>query len=189
MREEDTAAKSVPLGLAHPLHVARLSRRKPTPFDIRPEGAALQEVAALIGVTALRKLRFEGALTAEEDGAWSLSGHLGATVVQPCCVTLAAVTTRIDDRVLRRYLPHLPEPQGAEVELPDDVDIEPLDDVIDPAAVMIEALVLAVPDFPRAPDAELGEAVFAAPGTQPLRDEDVKPLAQLAALRDRLRRN
>ena len=57
---------------------------------------------------------------------------------------------------------------------------------IDLGAVMVESLELALPLYPRAPGAELGEAVFAAPGAEPLKDVDLRPFAGLSALRDRL---
>jgi hypothetical protein len=51
---------------------------------------------------------------------------------------------------------------------------------------MAEALALALPDYPRAPDAEMETGQFAAPGVDPMTDEDAKPLAGLAALRARM---
>lgn len=170
-----------------PLRVARLSRSAPTAFDIRPDAEARAALAALLGLTRLPKLRFAGRVAPLDGGGWALAGDLGATVVQPCGITLEPVTTRIDEAVLRRFLPDLPEPEGSEEEVPEDVDTEPLGATIDPAAVMAEALALALPAFPRAPEATLGEAVFAAPGVAPLRDADTRPLGALAALRDRLK--
>ena len=175
------------LSVSAPLRVAQLSPHRPTRFDLVPDDGALQALAGLIGATHLRKLRFKGEVTALSGGGWQLTGHLGGTVVQPCRTTLVPVTSRIEEEVERRYLPNLAEAEGDEAALPEDVDAERLPDVIDPAAVMIEALALAVPDFPRAPDAELQEAVFAAPGVAPLRDADLHPMAALAALRDRMR--
>jgi uncharacterized metal-binding protein YceD (DUF177 family) len=172
---------------AGPLKVARLSQAAPTPFEIQPEAAARAALAAELGLLRLPRLRFVGRVAPLAGGGWELAAELGATVVQPCGVTLEPVTTRIDERVLRRFLPDLPEPAAGEAELPEDVDAEPLGATIDPAAVMAEALALALPAFPRAPGAELGEAVFTAPGTAPMRAEDAKPLAGLAALRDRLK--
>ena len=52
-----------------------------------------------------------------------------------------------------------------------------------------EALALALPDFPRAEGVELGPAVFTEPGATPMTDEAAKPLAGLADLRDRLKKN
>ena len=46
---------------------------------------------------------------------------------------------------------------------------------LDLGAVMIEALALALPDYPRAPDAELEAGQFAAPGIAPMTDEEARP--------------
>jgi len=47
---------------------------------------------------------------------------------------------------------------------------------------MAEALALALPLYPRAPDADLGEAVFTTPGQAPMTHEAAKPFAGLADL-------
>jgi uncharacterized metal-binding protein YceD (DUF177 family) len=107
-------------------------------------------------------------------------------VVQPCVVTAEPVTTRLDETVERRYLADLEEPTGEEAEMPEDDTLEPVPVVLDLSAVLAEALALALPIYPRAPGAALDEAVFAAPGIAPMTDQDAKPLAALAALRDRL---
>ena len=45
-----------------------------------------------------------------------------------------------------------PEPEGGEVEMPQDDATEALGDTIDLHGLFAEALALALPDFPRAPD-------------------------------------
>lgn len=115
-----------------------------------------------------------------------MTARLGATVTQPCAVTLAPVTTRLDLDVTRLFQADFEEIDAPEAEMPEDDSIEPLTRWIDPAAVMEEALVLALPLYPRAEGAELGERVYAEPGVVPLRDEDTRPFAGLAALRDQL---
>ena len=71
--------------------------------------------------------------------------------------------------------------------MPEDESIEQLGSHIDPWAVMVEALALAVPDYPRADDAPaLGEFVVTEPGKTPMREQDTKPFAGLAGLRDKL---
>ncbi|NKX45834.1 YceD family protein [Roseicyclus persicicus] len=170
------------------LHLARLPRGSEAAFDLRPEAEARAALAAELGLIGLRKLRFAGRLVPEGKRDWRLEAELGATVVQPCVVTTEPVTTRLDEPVLRRYLAEMPEPEGAdEVEMPEDDTAEPLPATLDLGAVMAEALALALPLYPRAPGSELGEAAFAPPGVAPLTDEDAKPLAGLAALRDRLK--
>lgn len=169
------------------LVVATLSAAAPRRFDLRPDPEARAALARQLGAETIRKLRFEGDLRAI-DGGWLLRADLGATVVQPCAVTLAPVTTRIDVPVTRRFVPAdrlEPEP-GTETEIPEDDTLEPLGARIDLVAVMAEALALAMPTYPRAEGADLPEAVFGPDGVTPLRDEDTKPFAGLAGLRDRL---
>ncbi len=167
-----------------PFRAADLARRAELAFDIAPDDDAREALAGRLGLLGLRKLRFAGRLVPEGRRDWRLEATLGATVVQPCVVTLAPVTTRLDEPVARRYLADWTDPDpGSEVEMPADDSVEPLGTAIDPAQVMEEALALALPLYPRAQGAEFGEAVFGAPGALPLTDEAVRPFAPLAKLR------
>ena len=168
------------------LRVADLPQNAPTPFEIAPDKPALEALAAELGLTALRKLRFTGQIRAVGKSDWQLTGTLGATVVQDCVVTLDPVTTRIDAPVQITYLARFEPPEGEEVEMPEDDSSEPLGSHIDPAAVMTEALALHIPAYPRKEGATLGEAVYAEDGVTPIRDEDIRPFAGLAALRGQL---
>jgi uncharacterized metal-binding protein YceD (DUF177 family) len=168
--------------------IVALSRlgRSALPFDLRPDAEDRAALAAALGIDAVRKLRFSGTLVPEGARDWRLEADLGATVVQPCVVTLAPVTTRIETGVARRYLADWREPEAEDAEMPEDDTTEALPDRIDLSAVVAEALALALPDYPRAPEAELETGQFAAPGVKPMTDEDAKPLAGLAALRARM---
>lgn len=173
--------------ITEPLVLARLSRVGEVRFELTPDAPARAALIRELGLEALRKLRFSGRLIPEGRRDWRLEADLGATVVQACVVTADPVTTRIDEKILRRYLADMPEPEGVEAEIPEDDSAEPLPLTLDLAEVMTEALALSLPLYPRAPGAELGEAHFAAPGTVPLSDADARPLSGLAALRDKLR--
>lgn len=164
------------------LRVSKLSTQTPSEFDLRPDAGELRAIADELGLTGLRKLAFSGSVRADGPRDWRLEGQLGATVTQPCAVSLEPVTTRIDEPVIRRYLtdPTPIEPDSEEAEMPEDDTAEPLQSVIDPGAVMIEALSLALPMHPRAPGVELGEVVVTEPDATPLRDEDTRPFAGLA---------
>ena len=158
-----------------PEQIVRLSElpaRKPHRFALEPAPVACAAVAEALGIRGVRKRR--------------LREELGATVVQDCVVTLEPVTTRIDEEVTRAYRADFAPPEGPEVEMPEDESAEPLPAALDLAQVMIEALALALPPYPRAPGAETGEAVFTEPGKTPLRDADLHPFAGLAGLRDAL---
>lgn len=166
--------------------LARLPRGADFSFEFTPDATARAELATTYGLLALRKLRFSGRLVAEGKRDWSLHAILGATVVQPCVVSAEPMTTRIDEPVTRRYLADMPEPDGDEAEIPEDDTLEPLPETLTLTAVMAEALALALPLYPRADGAALADALFAPPGVAPLDDDAAKPLAGLAALRDKL---
>ena len=169
------------------LKVSGLSQAAPTPFSLRPDKAVLDRIATDLDLSALRKLSFEGTLAPQGKRDWLLTARLGATVVQPCVATLEPVTTRIDEDVMRIFLSDFVESDESEVEIPEDETSEPLGTWIDPAAVMVETLALALPEYPRAADAAPEERQFTEPGKAPMTDEDARPFAGLAALKDKLK--
>ena len=169
------------------LRVAELSQNAQTPFSLRPDADSLRKIAEELDLSALRKLSFEGRIKALGRSDWQLEARLGATVVQPCVVTLEPVQTRIDVDVTRLFVQDYEEPEETEVEMAEDDRTEPLGAWIDPAVVMIEALALEIPEYPRADGAELGQAVYTKPGEAPMTDEDARPFAGLANLKDQLK--
>ncbi len=167
-----------------PFRQADLGRRSPLAFHVEFDAAERAALAADLGIEAIRKLRFLGELHPEGTRDWRLEGHLGATVVQACIVTLAPVVTRIDENVTRRFVADASAPPpGSEIEMPEDTDTEPLGPAIDPAVVMAEALALALPDYPRAQGVETADILVTEPGVVPLTEAEVHPFAALAALR------
>lgn len=169
------------------VRLAALPGAVPTEFALQPDGETRTALAGQLGLSKLAKLRFSGAIHPEGRGDWRLEGDLGATIVQPCAVTLEPVTTRIDVPVTRRYVAEMPAPAaGSETEMPEDDTTEPAPEVVDLAEVMTEALSLAIPDFPRAEGAALEARTATPPGAAPIAEEETKPFAGLAALRDRL---
>lgn len=154
-------------------------------FDLAPDAGERQALAAELGLLDLPALRFAGVLRPAGRSDVALAARLTAEAVQPCIVTLAPVPCRIDQEVVRLYVADMPEPEGDEVEMPEDDSREPMPEWLDLSQVMTEALALTLPDYPRAEGAELGQAVFAAPGVAPLRDADLNPFAALAALKDK----
>lgn len=162
---------------SHRLRVAHLNPRAPNDFALEPEAGARAEIAADLGLLDLPALRFVGRIEARGNDAWALTGDLSARVVQPCVVTLDPVETAVTDEVRRIFSPHVTAPVEEEVEMPDD-EMEPLGAFIDAGAVMVEALALALPLYPRAEGAELPDA------GDPLPDDDdrKRPFAGLDAL-------
>ncbi len=171
--------------MAHTLRPAALAAKKPTRFDLAPDAAGREALRRDLGLLAIRDLRLAGEIAPAGRRDWRLTARLTGDVDQPCVVTLAPVPARIDAPVLRRYLADWQPPAGEEVEMTDDSE-EPLPEVIDLDAVLAEALALALPDYPRAPGAGLGEMAATPPGAAPLTADRVRPFAALRALKDRM---
>ncbi|MGL6212101.1 MAG: YceD family protein [Paracoccaceae bacterium] len=170
-------------GLPEKLYpTAQMLRRTRTAILFAPDAEERAMMAAAVGLLALPAFRMTGEVRPEGRHDLRLDARITARVVQPCSVTLVPVETRIDDPVLRRYQVDWQEPDAAEVELTEDDSTEAMPVSVDAAAVAMEALSLALPLYPRAPGAALGEAVFAPPGAEPLRDDDLRPFAGLSAL-------
>ena len=165
--------------------------RKPYKFDIRPSNEACRNVANDLGLFSLAKLRLDGTLRATGKDSWRLKAHIGATVEQACVLTLAPVQTRIDSIAERNYLPLKAQDETSggldgEVEMEQDDTLEPLQTELDLMQVLIEALAIELPTYPKAAGASFEKKVIAAPGIVPLSDEDAKPFANLSSLMDKL---
>ncbi len=175
--------------LSHLLRLADLPQKRPTHIRLVPDGGQLEALSDRMGVDAMRKARFEATLTPGPGRDWTLSGHIGATVVQPCRVTTDPVTTRIEEDVARRYSPDfdpdLAPVENAEVEMEDE-GLEALPAALDLGDILEEVLALAIPAFPRVAGAEDIDLSVAPPGADPLTEDSVKPFAALAALRAKL---
>ena len=163
-----------------------LSPRKPTRFAYHPDAAERAALAEDLGLLALYALELTGEIRPAGRDELVLDATLTARADQACSITLAPVPASVTEAVRRRYIAGLAEPEGDEVEMPEDDSQEPMPEVIDLAEVAAEALALALPLYPRAPGAELGQIVHAEQGVTPLSDADLKPFAGLQGLAAKL---
>lgn len=167
---------------SYPFRRAALAQRKPTRFDLVPDEAARAAIAASLGLIALPHVRLKGELRPIGRQDFTLEAELEADVVQPCVVTLQPVAAHLSDHVVRRYLAEWVAPEAEESEVPEDDTTEPLTDMIDAGQVLVEALSLALPLYPRAEGVAFDGAIAAEAGTEPLTDEKLRPFAGLADL-------
>lgn len=163
-----------------------ISPRKPTRFSYSPSAAERADLAADLGLLALYALDMMGEIRPAGRDELVLEAQLVARADQPCSITLAPVPASLNEPVRRRYVAGLTLPDGEEVEMPEDDTVEPMPEVIDVAEIAAEALALALPLYPRAPGAELGQALYAGDGVTPLSDADLKPFAGLQGLAAKL---
>lgn len=173
----------------HPVRFADLPSRKRTQFKLEPDSTQRKAMAEALDLIALRKFRFEGALIPLGKRDWLIEAKIGASAQQACVVTLEPVTTRVDEDITRSFAAGVEMPDAEEIELTADDSADPLPAVLDLYDVALEALALALPDYPRKEGAETGvdgRAMFTEPGKQVMTDEDARPFAGLQALRDSL---
>jgi uncharacterized metal-binding protein YceD (DUF177 family) len=173
----------------HSLRVADLKQSKGTRFDIRFSPADQRAAAETLKIPGVAKMRFTGQIAPLGAADWELKGAVGASVTQECVLTLVPVKTRIDEEVYRIFRKDMPEfEDGSVVELNVDEYEEPLGTEIDLFSIAVEALALALPLYPKAEGASLETATFAGEDVTPMSDEDAKPFASLAALKDKLQK-
>jgi uncharacterized metal-binding protein YceD (DUF177 family) len=159
-----------------------ISPRKPTRFSFRPDADARAVLAADLGLLALHALEMTGDIRPVGRDELALEATLTARADQACSITLAPVPASVNETVRRRYVAGVTDPEGDEVEMPEDDSIEPMPDEIDLSEIAAEALALALPLYPRAPGAEFTQTLHAASGIAPLSDSDLKPFAGLQDL-------
>lgn len=144
--------------------------------------------AEQLGILGLQKARLEGRLRPKGRKDWVLEATIGATVTQACVVTLTPVRTRVDQEFTRTFVTNWIEPDAdTVVEMDEDqAESEPLGERIHLMDLALEAISLAMPDYPRSGDVALENAVFTEPGVDPMTDDDAKPFAALAALKEKM---
>lgn len=163
--------------------VSELDHSRPRDIVVTPTPEAVEALRGELGLDGLAKVRLTGKLAPLGKRDWRFEGVIGATLVQPCVVTLEPVTTRVDADVEVTWVGGLRPSDAEESEAPDDVNQEPLGAEIDMGRVLSEALAINVPDYPRADGAEMENAQFTEPGKAAMTDDDAKPFAGLAALK------
>ncbi|KAB7616308.1 DUF177 domain-containing protein [Amylibacter sp. SFDW26] len=173
--------------ITYPISLKGIPKTKHVPFDITFTEEDMSKVRTILSAVSVKKMRISGKISPLDAKDWLLSATVGVTVTQSCVITLKPVQTRLDLPVKLKYVAEYEKDNDESVtEMTIDETIEPLTEEIDLATVAIEAIALALPDYPRSENATLENAVFAEPGVKPMTDEDTKPFASLASLKDKL---
>ncbi|MGE4612179.1 MAG: DUF177 domain-containing protein [Paracoccaceae bacterium] len=169
------------------LKVSKLHNTADYLFEEVPSESETTAMAVLLDVVSIRKMRFQGHIAPFEDAGWVLEGKLGVSISQNCVITLERVRTRIDLNVRRIFVP-MGSPTENEINLDasHNDEMEPLGKEIDLGLVAMEALALAIPEYPRIEGAELGESQFAQTDASVIEEDTPKPFAGLAALKEKL---
>jgi uncharacterized protein len=166
------------LPLSRPVEVRRL----PSDGLVVDVVANAEERSALardLDIPAVDRLEARLTVTPARGGA-RVRGHVSATVVQTCVVSLEPFEAPVEEDVDIRFSRSLRAAPAAEIDLTaqgDDAP-EPLEgDVIDVGAVVAEHLALGLDPYPRKPDARFEDIV------EPLEEAPARsPFADLSGL-------
>lgn len=173
--------------------IVNMMRLKPSQDYNFHEVPTLDEALALkdlFEVISVKKMRFEGALKPLDSKGWVLEAKLGATVSQACVLTLETIRTRIDIDVRRIFLPEIrTSSEVISLDTVEDDETERLESQLDLGLIAIEALALAIPEYPKAEGASLDNSTISPPNSEEIVEEKVNPFADLAALKEKLENN
>jgi uncharacterized metal-binding protein YceD (DUF177 family) len=156
-----------------------------TPISGEATEAERAALARRYKIPDVRSIRFRAQTNPWGPGGWRVSGEVEAELTQTCVVTLEPVETRFREQFERFFVPAARLDEAAALLDPDlDESLEPMSAEIDIGEVAAEAAALAIDPYPRKPGAAFEGVVKGPPGVAPMTDEDVKPFARLAALRN-----
>lgn len=156
-----------------PVSLARIGG-EPFSQHIAADADERGALAGRFGLVALDRLEADVELVRERGGTILLSAEFTAEFAQECIVTLDPVAGSVSEQFRLRYGP--PEAEEMVPAGEDDPAFEPLEsESIDIGEAIAQEFSLALPPFPRAPDAAI------APEAE--QDKAEGPFAALAALR------
>ena len=129
--------------------------REPLRVEIEASAEECMRLARRFGLVTLDRLAAVVTLGRETGGRIRLDAAFEAEFAQDCVVTLDPVADRIASSFSLVYGPAEDGPPELDIEADGPV-FEPLDgDAIDIAEAVAQELSLALPEFPRLPDAEI----------------------------------
>ena len=143
---------------------------------LEPDEAARGRIARALDLAALDSFKATLKVVPAGQAGWRLSGHLTASAVQTCGITLEPLPVEIDQRFAIDLVEALETPEEDEVEVTLDDDAPDLieDGRIDLGQYAVEQLALTLDPFPRKSGAEF---------VQPEEPAEISPFAVLKSFR------
>jgi len=188
----DTADPNTALTRLTPLVDLRSENRQHDGTATPEECAAL---AARFDLPEVKSLSWQVKSAPWRSGV-RITGHIRASVVQECVVTLDPVPAEINEPFDRGFLPfadlYSADKPGSEHEIVADSGLgdipETLTDPLDVGNIVAEELGVALDPYPRKDGLDEDAVYTAQPaGTAPLTEADVKPFAGLADLAEKMK--
>lgn len=139
---------------------------------LEPDAAVRAKIARALDLASLDAFVAELSIQPVDDAGYRLSGHVKASAVQTCGITLEPLPVEIDETFAVDLAEQIETPEDTEVEVSLDDDAPDLieDGRIDLGQYAVEQLALQLDPFPRKPGAEF---------VQPEEPAEISPFAVL----------
>ena len=170
---------------------SEINQSKPFDFHLIISNQKLAEFVKRLDLLSIKKVSLVGILSPLSINEWTLKAELRATVKQKCVISFKPVQTIVCETINRTFSPSAlqktfeADDDGTSPVIFDDT-LHELSDYIDLNEIIFEELTLILPLYPKFEGAELGSYSVTEPGKKPLKDENLKPFAQLSNLKAKL---
>ena len=127
------------------------------------------DLQAFLRVEELLNFSFKGWLVQSKRNNYNLQASFKATVVQNCVITSKPVKTKIENTIKRYYADENKENSGENLAINlNSREIEPIHRQLDISAVIVEALCLRIPDYPRKKNVKFEGVTITGNGLKPI---------------------
>ena len=173
------------------IRFSEINQTKTFEFYLTLSSKKVSKLVECLDLLNMKKVSLQGKLSPLSLNEWSLKAELRATVNQKCVITFKPVQTIVNHAINRIFSPSAlqntceTDDDGISAVIFDD-SLQEFTDEIDLAEIICEELILILPLYPKFKGAELGSYSVTEPGAEPFTEENVKPFAQLAELKDKL---
>ena len=170
---------------------SEINQSKPFKFHLTLSKEKISDLIKRLNLLNIKKVSLTGVLSPLSLDKWKLQAELRASVKQKCVISLKPVKTIVHETVHRTFSPlalqnaNETNDDGTSPVIFDDT-LQELNDEIDLAEIIFEELMLILPSYPKSEGAEFGPYSITEPGVKPLRDENLKPFAELSDFKNKL---
>ena len=170
---------------------SEINQSKPFKFHLTLSKQRISNLIERLDLLNIKKVSLTGVLSPLSLDEWSLQAELRASVKQKCVISFKPVKTIVNETVHRTFSPSALQnanetnDDGTSPVIFDDT-LQELNDEIDLAEIIFEELTLILPIYPKSEGAEFAPYSITEPGVELLRDENLKPFAELSQFKYRL---
>ncbi|MDG2474660.1 MAG: hypothetical protein P8M50_05195 [Paracoccaceae bacterium] len=156
-----------PIKLVVPL--TDLQKTKKFKFNHSCSLEELSDLTEILRVKKLKKFSFKGQFIQSSKMNYTLQASLQATLLQPCVISLSTVKIKIDRTIEQYYSVEEQKNINKSISIDSEsIEIEQLHRETNIGDIMIEALSLEIPLYPKKNNADFEEITVTEAGIEPL---------------------